>query len=155
MLVMLLGNSPAGIITTLFAQIPHRAPGRRKKAHQHTSCVSTRVLCPQAHVTLLSNPCSTTRQDVQKEDDVEEQDDEDPDGEEEDKDDGSTHATVVSDLAETAKPKGEREVLESERNQTNQANDQDDQDEKREREEAECLPQANQRSAVTSLSTRN
>ena len=45
------------------------------------------------------------------------------DGEEEDKDDGSTHATVVADLAETTKPKGEREALESERrNQTNQAN---------------------------------
>ena len=104
MLVMLLITSPAGIITTLFAQnlpqIPHRAPGRRIKAHQPTSCVSTRVLCPQAHVTLLSNPCSTTRQDVQKEDDVEKQDDEDPDREEEDKDDGSTHATVVADLAD-------------------------------------------------------
>ena len=49
--------------------------------------------------------------DVQKEDDVEEQDDEDPDGEEEDKGDGSAHATVVADLAETAKPKGEREAL--------------------------------------------
>ena len=35
---------------------------------------------------------------------MEEQDDEDPDGEEEDKDDGSTHATVVADLAETLKP---------------------------------------------------
>ena len=31
----------------------------------------------------------------------------------------------------------------------------DDRDEKREKEEAECLPQANQRSDVTSLSTRN
>ena len=54
---------------------------------------------------------------VQKEDayDVEEQYDEDPDGEEEDKDGGSIHAAVVADLAETTKPKGEREVLESER----------------------------------------
>ena len=55
-------------------------------------------------------------------DDVEEHYDEDPDGEEEDKDDGSTHATAVADLAETTKLKGGREALESERrNQTNQA----------------------------------
>ena len=158
MLVMLLENSPAGIITALFAQTPHRAPGRRQKAHQHTSCVSTRVLCPQAHVTLLSNPCSTTRQDVQKEDDVEEQDDEDPDGEEEDKDDGSTHATVVADLAETTKLKGEREALESERrNQTNQAKMKAGAttETRRGRQEAEYLPQENQRSDATSLSTRN
>ena len=69
-------------------------------------------------------------------DDVEEHYDEDPDGEEEYKDDGSTHATVVSDLAETAKPKGEREVLESERNQTNQAKP-DEPGERPRREEGE------------------
>ena len=53
---------------------------------------------------------------VQKEGDMEEQDDEDaedPDEEEEDKDDGSTHATAVTDLAETTKPEGERAALKS------------------------------------------
>ena len=45
-------------------------------------------------------------------------------------------ATVVSDLAETAKPKGEREVLESERNQTNQAKP-DEPGERPRREEGE------------------
>ena len=40
-------------------------------------------------------------------DDVEEQDDEEEDMY---KDDGSTHATVVADLAETTKPQGEREA---------------------------------------------
>ena len=32
--------------------------------------------------------------------------------EEDDKDDGSTHAMVVADLADTTTPQGEREVLE-------------------------------------------
>ena len=129
---MLLGNPPAGIFTTLSAQIPHRAPGRLKEGtptHQlclYTCIVPTGTRHPHTRVNAAKppGPCSTTRQDVQnlKEDDVEEQDDEGPDGEEEDKDDGSTHAAVVVDLAETTKPKGEREALESERrNQTNQA----------------------------------
>ena len=89
---------------------------------------------------------------------MEEQDDEDPDGEEEDKDDGSTHATVVADLAETTKLKGEREALESERrNQTNQSKMKAGAttETRRGRQEAECLPQENQRSDATGLSTRN
>ena len=97
---------------------------------------------------------------MQKDDDVEEQGDEDPDGEEEDKDDGSTHAAVVADLAETTKLKGEREALESERrNQTNQAKMKagatTEMSLRRGRQEAEYLPQENQRSDATSLSTRN
>ena len=95
---------------------------------------------------------------MQKEDDVEEQDDGDPDGEEEDKDDGSTHATICADLAETTKPNGEREALESEgRNQKNHSrlNAGATTDTRREREEAECLPQENQRSDVMSIWTNN
>ena len=95
---------------------------------------------------------------MKNKDDVEEHYDEDPDGEEEDKDDGSTHATVVADLAETTKPKGEREALESERrNQTNQAKMKAGAttETRRGRQEAEYLPQENQRSDATSLSTRN
>ena len=81
--------------------------------------------------------------------------------EKKDKANGSTHATVVADLAETTKPKGERGVLESERrNQTNQANSKmkapgATTETRRGRQEAEYLPQENQRSDATSLSTRN
>ena len=78
--------------------------------------------------------------------------------EKKDKDNGSTHATVVADLAETTKLKGEREALESERQtQTNHAklNEGATTETRRGRQEAEYLPQENQRSDATSLSTRN
>ena len=81
--------------------------------------------------------------------------------EKKDKDNGSTHATVVADLAETTKLKGdllEREALKSERrNQTNQAKMKAGAttEMRRGRQEAEYLPQENQRSDATSLSTRN
>ena len=106
---------------------------------------------------MLSNPCSTTKQMCKKRTMwknrmmrilTEKKD----------KDNGSTHATVVADLAETTKLKGEREALESERrNQTNQAKMKvgATNEMRRGRQEAEYLPQENQRSDATSLSTRN
>ena len=106
---------------------------------------------------LLSNPCSTTKQMCKKRTMWKNRMMRIP-TEKKDEDNGSTHATVVADLAETTKLKGEREALESERrNQTNQAKMKAGAttEMRRGRQEAEYLPQENQRSDATSLSTRN
>ena len=96
----------------------------------------------------------------EQEEDVEEQDDhvgEDDEEEEEDKGDGSTHATVVADLTETAKPQLQENEKPSRRTKPDkpgkdEGKDEgkrggDDPDEKKKRRTPNTyLPQANQRS---------